>query len=174
MSFGKWVEPTGIVWDGWLPFAFTSNLGIKNYTSPPGSPYNRTVYARFKDTAGTISDPVSDGINVDLAAPINGTLTAIGGEKQVTLSWSGFSDAVSGISTYKLFCSTTGLPDVTKDPLLYQTGDTSFTHQNLLKGKRYYYRLVAMDQVSNVSTGATAQARTKGGASPGLPLLLGN
>ena len=55
-----------------------------------------------------------------------------------------------------------GCPGVTKDPLLYQTGDTSFTHQNLQKGKRYYYRVVAMDHVGNVSAGATAQARTKG------------
>jgi hypothetical protein len=175
MSLGKWVEPTGISWGAWEPFAFTRTLDIRTYLSPPvtRSP-NRTVYARFQDYVGNISATVSDGIDLDNQAPVNGTLTAIGGEKQVELNWSGFSDGVSGIWTYKLYCSTRGVPDVTKDPLLYRTGDTSFTHQNLQKGRRYYYRVVAIDYAGNVSTGATAQARTKGGTSPALLMLLGN
>ena len=72
MSLGKWVDPTGISWGPWEPFAFTRTLDIRTYLSPPETRNpNRTVYARFRDAAGNISATVSDGIHLDNQSPVD-------------------------------------------------------------------------------------------------------
>jgi len=176
VSLGKW-NGTGITWGSWQPFQHIYPIDLSSYVSPLGvrGP-NRTVYAQFLDmTTENIPATVTATIDLDTAPPVDGVLTATGGKNQVTLNWSGFSDANSGIKYFKLYCSTKGFPDVTKDPLIFLTGGTSYTHQNLQKATRYYYRVVAMDYAGNVSSGATAQARTISTTLPFLQqLLLGN
>ncbi|MBI4691323.1 MAG: hypothetical protein HY754_13825, partial [Nitrospirae bacterium] len=56
----------------------------------------------YKNTLGNVSTAASDSIVLDTTSPIDGTLTATAGNAQVILNWSGFSDATSGIGSYKL------------------------------------------------------------------------
>jgi hypothetical protein len=157
-------------WTDWV--AYTTS---KPWTLFAGDG-RKWVEAQFQDSAGNISYIVSDTIIIDATSPTDGTLTAIGGVKQVDLNWSGFADAVSGIKTYILYYSTqpfTNIADATK---IYDGLALSYSHSGLLSGKTYYYRLCAMDNADNISPGAAANARTKGKV-PSLPflmLLLGN
>jgi len=65
------------------------------------------------------------------------------GDAQVALSWTGFSDALSGIPNY-----------------VYSGPDTSIPpHTGLINGTTYGYRICATDGAGNTSTGATATAR---------------
>ena len=46
----------------------------------------------------------------DTTPPVDGTFNAVPGSNQVSLSWSGFTDAESGIKSYKLVYNTGGFP----------------------------------------------------------------
>ena len=61
----------------------------------------KTVYVRFRDAAGNTSSQISDTILVDTVVPVNGSLTVSNATtKQMGLTWTGFSDASSGIANY--------------------------------------------------------------------------
>ncbi len=169
MQLGKW-GISGIVWNLLKIPVAPVQANLANYPISPGlSPdhsSNCLIYARFFDAAGNPSDMVFDGIILDTTPPVDGTVTATGGDKQVTLDWSGFSDALSGIKSYKVY-NVIGQ----KELLIYQ-GWPPFTHSNLKKGATYTYKVVALDKAGNVSAGATAQGRTKSTPLPFLILLL--
>ena len=74
-----------------------------------GATYFLSVIAT--DIAGNVSSPsLGDGILIDLTAPVAGTvfdgiisaLTYTGSDTSLAISWLGFSDSRSGISSYKL------------------------------------------------------------------------
>ena len=62
-------------------------IKARTLTSGDGT---KTVYAKFKDNAGNWSSAYSDTIILDQNPPTDGTLTATGGNHQVSLSWAGF------------------------------------------------------------------------------------
>jgi hypothetical protein len=72
----------------------------------------------------------------------------------VALTWSGGSDAGSGIQTYGLYYSASGYPTAATGTKIYEGTALSFIHQGLPNGKTCYYRLYAVDEVGNVSSGA--------------------
>jgi PKD repeat protein len=164
---GMRFSANGVTWRAtWTPYATTAP-----YTLPVGDG-QKTVYAQFQDTAGNISSTYSATIILDTTPPLDGNLTATAMGKQVNLSWSGFSDALSGINNYRLYYSTkpfTNLADATK---IYDGLALSYPHTGLLTGQTYYYRLCAVDKAGNVSPGAAANARIAGGALPFLEMLL--
>ncbi len=131
----------------------------KSWTLPTGDG-SKTVYAWFKDTVGNANTtPYSDTITLDATAPANGTLSATAGNTQVSLSWSGFSDATSGIESYKLVYSTGAAPSsCSSGTQIYLGTGTSYTHTGLTNGTTYYYRVCAIDNAQNTSSGATASA----------------
>ncbi|HAM49766.1 MAG TPA: hypothetical protein DCP92_03390, partial [Nitrospiraceae bacterium] len=139
----------------WRTFATTTNWTL---TSGDGT---KTVSAWFKDSSGNTSAPYSTSILLDRTAPTNGTVTATPGPGQITLSWSGFTDAGSGIGGYKVVyahgytpysCSAgTIVPD-------YDGTSTTYTHTGLTNAT-YGYRVCAIDNAGNMSTGATASAK---------------
>jgi hypothetical protein len=123
----------------------------------------KTVYGWYKDAAGNVSSTASDSIVLDQTPPGNGTLSATAGNTQVTLNWSGFSDAGSGLATsntYKLVFRTASLPNAscTNGTQILLGTATSFTHTGRTNGTTYYYRVCAFDTAGNTSTGATASA----------------
>jgi len=124
----------------------------------------KTVYVWYKDGAGNISTLYSDTIILDTTAPTNGTLSATAGNAQISLSWSGFSDATSGIGSYKLVYSTGGYPNAscTSGNQIYSGTNTSYTHTTLTNGTTYYYRVCAIDNAQNTSLGITANATPAG------------
>jgi hypothetical protein len=117
------------------------------------------VQVRFVDFEGRISIIYSDRIILDTHAPTDGTLTATAGHAQVSLSWSDFSDAKSGIKNYKLVFSTGTYPSSCAAGIeIYSGTGTSFIHTGRTNGIPYYYRLCAIDNAENISAGATASA----------------
>src|SRR3989338_7509776 len=93
----------------------------------------------------------------DTTSPTDGTLSATGGNSQVSLSWSGFTDSGSGLGSYKLVYSTSSTPSSCSSGTQIWTGTgTSYTHTGLTNGITYYYRICATDNAGNISSGATA------------------
>lgn len=161
-------EPDDSYWSAWEPLA-----PGKSWVLDGGDERgNCVVWSQLKTALGQLSELRGAQITLDNVPPYDGVLTAIGGDKKVTLNWSGFNDETSRITAFRLYCTTK--PVSSSFSLIYQTLDSSFTHQNLKPGTTYYYKVVAVDQAGNVSAGAMAQAKTKGGALPFLQLLLGD
>ena len=138
------------------------SIPAKPWTLAAGADGNRTVNVWYKDFWGNVSDPTSATIMLDTTAPLNGTLTPTQlVNNQIQLDWLGFSDALSGLASYKLVRGTTlpaasctgtaiATPAAT-DPAEYiDTGSPGVT---------YFYRLCAVDTAGNISTGATASMK---------------
>src|SRR3989442_3569310 len=68
---------------------------------PSTPPFRSTLYAWYKDAANNVSATAAASILLDQTAPTNGTLTPTAGSTQITLSWAGFTDAGSGLSSAK-------------------------------------------------------------------------
>jgi hypothetical protein len=144
---------------GWTSVTSTTNYSSSvSYTLSSGDG-TKTIYVWYKDSAGNISSAYSDSITLDVTAPTDGTLTATAGDAQVSLSWSGFSDATSGIASYKLMYSTNSTPSSCSVGTQICAGTTSScTTTGLTNGTTYYYRICATDNAGNTSTGTTASA----------------
>jgi hypothetical protein len=144
---------------GWTSVTSTTNYSSSvSYTLSSGDG-TKTIYVWYKDSAGNVSSAYYDSIILDATSPTDGTLTATAGNAQVSFSWSGFSDATSGIASYKLVYSTGSMPSsCSSGTQLYSGSNTSYTHTGLTNGTTYYYRICATDNAGNISTGATASA----------------
>jgi len=148
-----------------LPDTTSDTTSTKKTSSSLSDGNNHYFHIRTRDKAGNwTSGAVHLGpFFIDGTAPVNGVLNAAAGNAQVSLNWSGFSDALTGLATantYKLVFRTSGNPSskcTNGTQIFFGTG-TSFVHSGLINGTTYYYRLCAFDNVGNVSTGATASA----------------
>ena len=141
-------------------------LAAKSWTLDAGDGVKR-VYAQFKDEAANLSPAASAQIVLDATVPRDGAVAAIPAGGAVALNWSGFTNATSGLKTYRLYYSLDGLP-AASGTQVYQGTDLSFNHAGLDLKQNHFYRLVAEDQAGNVSPGATAQTipSPKGKGSP--------
>lgn len=120
----------------------------------------QTVYATFKDAYGTTATAVTDTIIYDATAPTNGTVTASASSGQVSLSWTGFADATSGIATYTLVQGTTTAPtSCSTGTVVYSGSASSATVTGLSNGTTYGFRVCAVDNAGNTSTGASVTTR---------------
>jgi len=134
----------------WVTYAATRSLSLGSGTG------TKTAYVKFRDAKLNVSSQSSDTIIVDTVKPVNGTLSATATSGTNSLSWTGFTDALSGIASYKVVYSTTSFPTAcTAGTALYTGTGTSTTHTGVVKNKTYYYRVCAYDGAGNVSTGAT-------------------
>jgi PKD repeat protein len=155
-------------WSAWMDYA----------TSKPWTLFSgdgrKWVDVQFQDSAENISSVITDTIMLDATPPADGSLTATPGDKEVALTWSGFTDALSGIKTYMLYFSSVPFTDVTKATKIYDGPALSYTHTNLDAGTIYYYRVCAMDNAGNISPGAAVNAKpkSKGRSLPFLQILL--
>jgi subtilisin family serine protease len=119
----------------------------------------KTVYAWWKNSAGVATaSPVSSFITLDTSAPANGILTAMGTSSGATVAWGSFSDAGSGIASYKLVSSTSALADCTKGNVLYTGTGKTFKTAKLPVGTTYF-RLCATDNLGNTGSGVTTSVR---------------
>ena len=152
------VNYTNASCSSWVNYATTMN-----WTLLPAGDGTKYVYAWFKDNAGNITATpsiTSDSIILDTTAPTNGTLSATAGNAQVGLSWSGFSDATTGIGSYKLVYSTGSTPtSCASGTQIYSGTGMSYIHTGLTNGTTYYYRVCATDNAQNTSSGAIANAK---------------
>jgi hypothetical protein len=75
------------------------------------------------------------------------------------LDWTGFTDAGSGIESYKVVFAKGSVPlSCSTGTMIYFGTDLSYIHTGLTNGTKYGYRVCAIDKAGNVSTGATATA----------------
>jgi subtilisin family serine protease len=132
-------------------FAMT---GSKTWSMSSGSG-TRTVYGWFKDAYGNISSAVTDTIVLDATAPTNGTVTLSGTSGALTATWTGFSDAASGLASYKLVYGTSNPSSCSAGTVGYTGTGTSATLTGLTDGTTYYVRVCGVDNVGNTGTGAT-------------------
>jgi len=121
---------------------------------------DKKVYVWLRDGLGNANpNPYSDSIILDTTAPTDGILSVSAGNSQVSLDWSGFSDATSGISSYTLVYGPGSTPiSCSSGTPIYPGTKTSYTHTGLTNGTTYYYRVCATDNAENISTGTTANA----------------
>ncbi|HND34231.1 MAG TPA: fibronectin type III domain-containing protein, partial [Myxococcota bacterium] len=147
----------------WITYSATKSWTLNGKTG------TRTVYASFKDIYGNVSTAVSDSILMDSTAPTGGTVAGTAGSgASIDLAYSGFTDAESGVASYKVVyvagttapasCSTgtTGYSGVSVNPAI----------SGLAANTTYAFRVCALDAVGNVGTGVTATAATAAEADP--------
>lgn len=119
-----------------------------------------TVFLRDKlgNTTAAATSPKAS-IVLDATPPSNGTATATSGNKTVALTWTGFSDAGSGVASYRVVAASGGTAPATCTGATIYTGTaTTFTATGLVNGTAVSYRVCALDGAGNLSTGATATA----------------
>jgi predicted outer membrane repeat protein len=134
----------------WEPYATSKDM----YISGLGE---QTLYVWFRDRYYNANQtPFSDSIIGDWEPPTQGTLTAVPGNGTISLSWSGFSDDLSGLAGYNLVYDPSGNPYCATSPILYQGSGTSYVHTGLTNGVWYYYRVCATDNAGNESSGVSA------------------
>jgi hypothetical protein len=83
------------------------------------------------------------------------------GAQKFKLSWSGFSDDLSGLMAFRLVGRAGSPPGCGEEAyiLIQDTLATEFTTGLLDLGKTYYYRVCAMDNVENYENGAAASKK---------------
>lgn len=164
----------------WIPVkpaAKTLHL-VKTWALLAGSDGPRTVNVRLRDSYGNeTATPLSASITLDSKKPTDGILTATvpdGTDNTLSLSWTAATDTNgSGIREYRLYYGTPGYPACKGTPLATVAADKplAFTHENLSAAKKHSYRLCAVDNGGNVSTGATGTAKSTDSTPPAAPWI---
>jgi hypothetical protein len=117
----------------------------------------------FRDTRGNaMAAPVTASTTLDATAPNNGAATATVTSSSMKLTWSGFTDATSGIARYRLVQSTTTADAAAScgsgTVVLESTALTTTVAAPSKSTRRF--RVCAIDAAGNISTGATVTATT--------------
>jgi hypothetical protein len=100
-------------------------------------------------------DNITVGVDFTPPSPVT-NFNAIGGDGQVSLSW---TNPTSGFSGTRIVFKTGGYPTGPTDGMVVYVGSgTSTIHGGLVNGTRYYYAAYAYDAVPNYSTGVTVSA----------------
>ncbi|MBL8619304.1 MAG: S8 family serine peptidase [Deltaproteobacteria bacterium] len=135
----------------------------------------RTALVWYKDGAGAVSGPFADSVVVDATAPTNGTVSAARSDGSLALSWTGFTDARSGIVNYKVWTQASTAPACGRGTLAYDGANTTATLTGLTNGALVGVRVCATDAAGNTSTGATLvdRAATEGVAPTGTVSIAG-
>lgn len=120
-----------------------------------------TVNAWYRDAMGNVTAaPVSDTIGIDLTKPVNGTATISPSGGQVEVLTAGFTDALSGVGSYKLMQATgTRAPSSCRGRAVMTSEDGRFVRTELVDGTTYSFRVCAVDLAGNISSGVTLTAR---------------
>jgi len=122
----------------------------------------KTVRAWWKDAKGNISaSPASASIVLDTAPPANGTITASATELTATFTWSGFTDAGSGMAGYRVVTGSSSPAAGCSGTAAYEGTATTFTKS--LTAGTIYARVCGKDAVGNVSAGAVTTIVLKAG-----------
>ena len=118
----------------------------------------KTVYAKFRSSAGGVSKVVSDSIILDTTAPANiSNFEAVPGDSQITLKWQ--NPPESDFKAVKIFRSSKFYPASPEEGILIYDGKgVSFVDTGLINGMRYYYTAFAYDKIGNYASGAIASA----------------
>jgi subtilisin family serine protease len=118
---------------------------------------SKTVRAWWRNAAGTVSTTAATAsIILDRTAPTDGVLAGSATGLQVSFTWSGFSDAGSGISAYRLITGTTTAiaAGCLTGTVSYEGTAGSFVKTFSAAGT-IYARVCAKDSTGNLSAGSS-------------------
>ena len=137
---------------GWVAF------GARPTVVLPAGDGTKTVYAWFKDARGNVSAAASAPIKLDITAHVNGAVTGTASAGTIRLSWSGFRDATSGVTRYRVMQATTSTAPAAgcAGTALAETTALTFSVA-AAAGQVRSYRVCAVDAAGNSSTGATVR-----------------
>ncbi|MBC8402241.1 MAG: PQQ-binding-like beta-propeller repeat protein, partial [Candidatus Marinimicrobia bacterium] len=151
--------PTGSDTVDWTDAGTQTNIIVTGLTLVEGITYYASV--RALDMAGNVSGiATGDGITPDVTSPELGLvfdgfeaeLTFTGTTDSLTARWTGFTDALSGISSYECAIGiTAGDSDVVNWIPLGLDSSMVATDLSLTNGYRYYVSVRAIDSVGNRS-----------------------
>ena len=122
----------------------------------------KTVYVQFRDSMTRVStSSISDTIVYDTGAPTLSTIVVApphqpsiwSNDNSITMSWSGGSDALSGVTGIARLWSTsaTSIPDPVED---VDVATGTYTRNNTPNGSSWYFHLRTRDGAGNWSTTA--------------------
>ena len=120
----------------------------------------KTVNVWWKNSDGMVSaTPVAASITLDATAPTNGTLAASLSAGLATLVWSGAKDTGSGLASYRLVSMLGSAPrDCASGTLAYAGASMTYKTAALPVGTTYF-RLCAVDNLTNISAGVTTSVK---------------
>jgi hypothetical protein len=137
----------------WVPYASAAT-----WTLASGSGA-KTVRLWLRDAYGNVSEAVTDEIGLDLTAPTKGALALTVGSGSATLSWTGVSDAHSGVARHDVYQALgTQAPACSGTPVATTAGSWVGV-SGLEDGSTYTWRMCAVDAVGNASAGAVVSGR---------------
>lgn len=123
-----------------------------------GANGQQTVYVRYKDNNGNVSEPVTDTILTDSLGPTGGTLTAVPAGTAVTLSWTGFADAGAGLDEVRVrYAQGSRAPSCTSGIDAGSTEGSTLEVTGLSAAQTYTFRACPVDAVGNIGAGLTAK-----------------
>lgn len=132
----------------------------KAWTLPAGDG-EKTVTVFLRDSKGNTTSSTTSPkltVRIDATAPTNGTATASTTDGSVSLAWKGFTDAGSGIASYRVAAATSATAPSSCATAVYTGSGLAFTHTGLTAGTTYSYRICAVDNAGNSSTGVAISA----------------
>jgi subtilisin family serine protease len=133
----------------WMAWAPTVSWSL------PAGDGTKIVNAWWKDAGGNVSAASSTAVIIlDSTAPVGGTLSLKLTSTQATFSWSGLTDAASGVAGYRLLVATRPIPaGCASGSPAYAGSATTAVVKPLVATQTYYVRLCATDGVGNTSAG---------------------
>jgi hypothetical protein len=136
------------VWRDWAPavsFELSGGTGTKS------------LKAWFKDPHGNVSASATDSVIFDRDDPENGQITGEDDEGVAALTWSGFTDELSGVVTYVVVRGDDAAPeDCASGSEVYRGSATTARIAGLAE-IRHGFRVCAIDAAGNISSGDTVR-----------------
>jgi hypothetical protein len=138
-------KPVAVIWSGVDASSGIAACTSITYAGPvlAGGPLTGTC----TDRAGNVSAPVPFALDYDSIPPTIGGLAATPDVGRATLAWQ-----AAGAASYTLQRTTIGRPRSTK--VVYTGTIPSFTDGGLRVGRRYTFRLTAIDPAGNAASAA--------------------
>jgi uncharacterized protein (DUF1800 family) len=140
---------------GSTPIATVSNRSYTNTGLTVGTTYSYRVTARNNDGEGPPSAVVSSTPVAPPPAP--STINAVGGNRQVIVTWSPVPTATS----YRVYQSQASGTYSLMPNAIVSAGTTTWVHSGIENGPRYYYTVIARNGAGNGPRSAEASAMTE-------------
>jgi hypothetical protein len=142
-----------------ISFSSFCNSFIGFYSQPgvslPLGDGTHIVNVKLRDIWGnTMSSPATVSVQIDSEKPTDGSMNSTGRTGAATVTWSGFSDARSGVIGYRIAYSRISAPTVCVAGTILEVpaNQSSVDIQGLLSGP-YGVRVCAIDAAGNLSNG---------------------
>jgi hypothetical protein len=172
----EWTNSRSVVLDFNLPGETPAEICVSNTTTCTAwRPYvasyrwslargvgQKQIYVWSRMSGGQAQGPYLGVIQVDSTRPTDGTVTANGGDRSITLEWSGFADTDSGVAEYVVVgAAGTRYPSCASGTPLYRGEATEFEVNSLTNGQTMSFRVCAVDAAGNLSAGARVQGMAR-------------